>query len=161
MRNLAWYISLAISFFGFIIIECYFTQDPTKSATQGNAALIPIFLLVPFLLLSIFITWTVGRKYFAVKPLQRPWILLFVTALILLVSIPGEYQLVQNSLNAFHGNWNDPNSVIYQKGPLNYYTNSWYFNENIFLLLHLFVFLCGIFGRKREWLIEIEEEQNS
>lgn len=157
MRNLAWYISLAISFFGFIMIEFYFTQDSTKSVEQGNVAFIPIFLLVPFLLLSMFITWTVGRRYFAVKPFNRPWLLLFVTALILLVSIPGEYQLVQNSLKALHGNWNDPNSVIYQKGPFNYYTNNWYFNENIFLLLHLFAFLCGFFGRKEEWLEDTKE----
>ncbi|WP_397538512.1 hypothetical protein [Rummeliibacillus pycnus] len=158
MRNLAWYISLAITFFGFIIIEFYFTQDPTKSDVNGNEAFIPIVILVPFLLLSIFITWSVGRKYFAIKPLKRPWLLLFVIALILLISIPGEYQLVQNSLKALHGNWNDTDSVIYQKGPFNFYTNSWYFNENMFLLIHLFVFICGFFGRKGEWLIENEDE---
>ncbi|MGG0655779.1 hypothetical protein [Rummeliibacillus pycnus] len=159
MRNLAWYISLAITFFGCIIIEFFFTQDPTKSAAHGNEAFIPIVILTPFIMLSIYITWTVGRKYFAIKPLMRPWLLLFVSALILLVSIPGEYQLVHNSLEALHGNWNEPQSVIYQKGPFNYYTNSWYFNENVFLLLHLFVFLCAFFGRKKEWLVNEEKQK--
>lgn len=159
LRNLAWYISLAITFFGFIIIEFYFTQDPLKSDSFGNGAFIPITILLPFLMLSLLITWTVGRKYFAVRPLKRFWLFLFVIALILLVGITGEYQLVQNSLNLLHGNWNEPNSVIYEKGAFNYYTNSWYFNENSFLLLHLLAFLCGFFGRKKEWQIEAKKEE--
>lgn len=148
MRNLAWYISLAITFFGFIIIEFYFTLDPTKTDQHGNEALIPITLLIPFLILSLFITWTVGRNYFAIKPLEKLWLLIFITVLILLIGITGEYQLLQNSLNELHGNWQNPSSVIFGKGALNYYTNNWYFNENTFLLIHLLAFFCGFFGRK-------------
>lgn len=161
LRNLAWYISLAISFFAFIIIEIYFTLDPSKSAHHGNDALIPIIILIPFLLLSLFITWTVGRKYFAVKPLKRFWLFAFITALILLISITGEYQLLQDSLNELHGNWQNPNSVIFEKGAFNYYTNNWYFNENTFLLIHLLAFLLGFFARNGEWQLEDQNDEKN
>lgn len=160
MRNLAWYISLAITFFGFIIIEFYFTLDPSKSAQHGNGALIPITILIPFLLLSLFITWTVGRKYFAIKPIKRPWLFIFCIALILLIAITGEYQLIQKSIDELHGNWYQPNSVIFNKGAFNYYTNGWYFNENTFLLIHLLAFIFGFLGRKEEWLFNEEDKEN-
>ena len=134
-----------------MIIEFYFTLEPTKEWVNGNIAFIPFIVLIPFLLLSLFITWTVGRKYFAMKPLNRPWLIIVVFALILLISIPGEYHLIQKSLDALHGSWQNHQSIIYQKGAFNSYTNSWYFNENTFLILHLCAFLIGFFGRKGEW----------
>ncbi len=136
------------------MIEFYFTLDPTKNTVNGNIAFLPFVVLIPFLLLSLFITWTVGRKYFAIKPLNKPWLFIFVLALILLISIPGEYQLIQKSIDALHGSWQNPQSIIYKKGAVNSYTNSLYFNENTFLFLHLFAFLSGFFGRKDEWQLE-------
>lgn len=142
-----------------MMIEFYFTKDPTKSVTNGNEAFIPIALLTPFLLLSILITWTVGRKYFATIPLQRPWLLFLLIALILLISISGEYQLVRHSISKLNGTWNDSNSIIFKKGAFNSYTNNWYFNENSFLFTHLMAFLLGFVGRKKEW--QIEEKENT
>ncbi|WP_146551652.1 hypothetical protein [Rummeliibacillus sp. SL167] len=160
MRNLAWYISLAITFFGFMMIEFYFTQEPSKSAPHGNDAFIPITILIPFLVLSLLITWTVGRKYFAIRPLKRAWVFLLITIFILFVGITGEYQLIERSLHALHGNWNDSDSVIYGKGAFNFYTNSWYFNENSFLLIHLMAFLLGFFARNTEWQMDEEDKKS-
>jgi glucan phosphoethanolaminetransferase (alkaline phosphatase superfamily) len=55
MMKLSWLISLAISFFGFIIVGELFGVTP-KDAT-GNLGFIGLIFLLPFLLLSLFTTF--------------------------------------------------------------------------------------------------------
>ena len=159
VRNLAWYISLAISFFGCLAIEFFFTGKPTQSINHANTAVVPIVLLIPFLLLSLFITWTVGRKYFAIRPLRRPGILLIAIIIILVIGITGEYQTIQETINGFEKKGKTIMSVLKHQSYFNYFTVNWYFNENSFLLVHLISFCLGFVGRKNEWQLEIEEKE--
>ncbi|MDN4493625.1 nucleoside-diphosphate sugar epimerase [Ureibacillus aquaedulcis] len=57
MIRLSWLISLGISLLGFLIIGHFFTIQPDETANNGSLGFIGIIFVLPFLLLSIFITF--------------------------------------------------------------------------------------------------------
>lgn len=148
MKNLSWYISLAITFAGFTIISRFFTLDIGESAGNINPAFIPIVLLIPFLLLSLFITFTVGSTYFTNISMGKLVAGILVALLIFILAGGTEYQFITSEIDKFGGIWSAENSKIYGLGFLNGFTNDWYFNESVFLILHTVAFLVGSFKKQ-------------
>lgn len=159
MRNLSWYLSLAITFAGFTIINHFFTLEKGEKLGNLNPAFIPIVILAPFLLLSLFITIHIGANYFSGATLGKIALAFLVVVFIFVLAGASEYSLIKEQLASFGGTWNNQNSIIYSLSPFNSYTNNWYFNESVFLILHALAFMIGIFIKKTP--IEQEEEANT
>lgn len=67
MIRLSWLISLAISFFGFLIVNQLFGVQP--EGASGNLGFIGMIFLIPFVLLSLFTTF---RYFFTVaRPAKK------------------------------------------------------------------------------------------
>lgn len=143
MKNLSWYISLAITFAGFTIISRFFTLEVGEKVGNINPAFIPIVLLIPFLLLSLFITFSVGSTYFTNVSTGKLIAGILVAILIFILAGGTEYQFITGDIEQLGGIWTSENSEIYGLGFLNGFTNDWYFNESVFLLLHTIAFLLG------------------
>lgn len=143
MKKLSWYLSLAITFAGFIIINYFFTLDKGEELGNFNPAFIPLVVLAPFLLLSLFITVHIGANYFHNATIAKVILGIILILLIFVLAAATEYKYVVDQIEAFGGNWNDSNSIIYNLSPFNSYTNDWYFNESVFLILHALAFSLG------------------
>lgn len=149
LKNLSWYISLAITFAGFTIISRFFTLEIGDSVGNINPAFIPIVLLIPFLLLSLFITFTVGSTYFTNASPGKLIAGILVALLIFVLAGGTEYQFISGEIEQFGGIWSAENSKIYGLGFLNGFTNDWYFNESVFLILHTIAFLVGSMKKQK------------
>lgn len=149
VKNLSWYISLGISFLGFMIINYYFTLDPNEKVGNLNPAFFLIVLLIPFLCVSIFITWSVGVSFFKTATKGKLASSILIIVIIFILAGGTEYQYVTSQIEVFDGTWNDPNSIIYERSAFNSYTNDWYFNESVFLMIHAIAFALGSLFRNK------------
>lgn len=149
VKNLSWYISLGVSFLGFMVINYYFTLDPTEKVGNLNPAFFLIVLLVPFLCVSLFITWSVGVSFFETATKGKLALALLIMVVIFILAGGTEYQYVTSQIEVFGGTWNDPKSIIYGRSPFNSYTNDWYFNESVFLIIHTIAFSLGSLFRSK------------
>lgn len=150
LKKLSWYISLGITLAGFMIINYFFTLDKGEKIGNINPAFIPIVILIPFLFLSVFITFSVGASYFNKATTKKVITAIALMLLIFFLAGSSEYTYVKDQLELLGGNWNDKKSVIYGLSAFNSYTNDWYFNESVFLILHTVAFALGSIGKKNE-----------
>lgn len=157
MRNLSWYLSLAITFAGFTIINHFFTLEKGEKLGNINPAFIPIVILAPFLLLSLFITIHIGANYFQGATIGKIVLALLAVILIFLLAGASEFSFVKEQIDSLNGDWNNEKSTIFGLGPFNSYTNNWYFNESVFLIIHAIAFIIGIFIKKSN--VETKAEQ--
>lgn len=148
MKNLSWYLSLAITFAGFTIINHFFTLEKGEKLGNINPAFIPLVILAPFLLLSLFITLHIGASYFHHASMSKILMAILVILLVFVLAGASEFSFVKEQLASFGGTWNDKDSLIYNLGPFNSYTNNWYFNESVFLVIHTLAFIFGLFLKK-------------
>lgn len=148
MKNLSWYLSLAITFTGFIIINYFFTLEKGEELGNFNPAFIPMVILAPFLLLSLFITVHIGASYFYEATIGKIALAIVLILLIFVLAGITEYKYIIDQMAVFGGSWNDSSSIIYNLSPFNSYTNDWYFNESVFLILHALAFSLGSLMKK-------------
>ncbi|GEK34993.1 hypothetical protein [Kurthia sibirica] len=156
MKKLSWYISLGITFIGFLVINHYFTLQSDEPLGNINPAFIPLVILVPFVAVSLFITFAVGSEYFTHASKSKIMIAFFLAILIFILAGGTEYQYIQSQIEEFNGTWADPGSLIYNMTPFNSYTNGWYLNESVFLIIHTIAFLLGIF---KKTVVETPEKE--
>ena len=139
MLRLSWLISMAISFFGVMIIEHFFALTPDNTDRGGNLGAFGLALVTPFLLLSIFISFryflTLSRN--ALNGILR---MAFILLGVLFVSVMFQYALdyKDNVYASLGGTTTDPQSLIYGYPILNEYTNQ------VFVNLYTFAFVHGI-----------------
>lgn len=157
MKKLSWYISLGITFIGFLLINHFFTLTSDEVLGNINPAFIPLVILVPFLFVSLFITFMVGSEYFTNANRAKKIIAFFLAIIIFILAGGTEYQFIQSQIDEFNGNWSDKGSLIYNMSAFNSYTNAWYFNESVFLIIHTVAFLLGIF--KKSIITEEQQDQ--
>ena len=156
MNKLAWYISLAITLFGFFMIRYFFTLTPDEPLKSLNPAFLPLIFGVPFLLLSLFISFIIGSHYFHDCTAKRMWQYVGILALVIVVASYLTYVQIDSDITAFGGTTTDAKSTIYGLPVWNSYTNGWFVNEMTFFVLHTIAFGCGFFKRKSA-PIETEE----
>lgn len=156
MSKLAWYISLAISLFGVFIVRYYFTLAPDESLKNINPAFIPLVFVIPFLLMSLFISFVIGARYFAQANGQQIVRYILILCGILALSTYLEYTQIQADLTAFGGGTSDKESLIFNFPLWNSYTNGWFVNEMIFFSLQAIAFGIGFFKRNA---VELEQQE--
>lgn len=149
MSKLAWYISLAISLFGFFIVRYYFTLMPDEPLKNINPAFIPLVFLVPFLGMSLVISFIIGARYFAQGTGKQLITYVVILLIVLTFSTYLEYTQVQADLQAFGGGTMTEGSVIFNFPLWNSYTNRWFVNEMTFFTLHTLAFGAGFFKRHK------------
>lgn len=156
LNKLAWYVSLAISLFGFLLIRYYFTLKPTEKIGEINPAFIPGIFLIPFVCLSLFITFIVGSEYFAEK--QARTYTKYALFMLLIIVAGGllEYVQVSNDLETFGGGVSAPHSKLYELPIWNSYTNGWFLNESVFFFIHGIAFGLGMLKK-----VPIEKNKNA
>lgn len=139
MLRLSWLISIAISFFGVMIIEHFFSMTPDNTDRGGNLGAFGIALVIPFILLSLFTSF----RYFFVTSrnaqnaiLRLGLILLGVLFVSVMFSYAIDYK--DSVYAALGGTTSDPQSQIYGYPVLNEYTNQ------IFVNLYTFAFVHGL-----------------
>ncbi|MFC7684434.1 nucleoside-diphosphate sugar epimerase [Ureibacillus sp. GCM10028918] len=135
MIRLSWFISLGISLLGFLIIGNFFTIQPEEPVSNGSLGWIGIILVLPFLLLSIFITFryilTLTRT--ATDRLMKS---LSIVAGVLLIGVLIFFSLdYKNDILAAL----DESSVGLIFPKLNEYTYTIYFNFYTFALIHTII----------------------
>lgn len=168
MIRLSWLISMGISLFGVILIEHFFTLKLNHQSTvNGNLGAVGLALILPFILLSLFITFRyftdLSRK--SKDNISRGIYIGFGFALLVVVTYFAlDYK--QSVYADLGGNTKDPNSIIYQFPILNEYTNNIYINFYTFLMIHTVAALVGsffgIFYKKKqlpEQSVSPEEDQ--
>lgn len=158
LLRLSWLISLGISLLGFLIIGNFFTIQPEESVRHGSFGFIGIIFILPFLFLSMFITFryilTLTRS--ATDRVMKSFSIiggfLFVCVL---VYFSLEYKNdILATLDGANG------ESIFNLPKLNEYTYTVYFNFYTFALIHAVVgiisAMVGLFnpGTKKEELPE-------
>lgn len=156
MSKLAWYISLAISLFGVFLVRYYFTLTPDEPLKNINPAFIPLVFVIPFLLISLLISFVMGARYFAQANGKRIASYIGVLFVVLLLSAYLEYTQVHADLATFGGGTADEDSLIFNFPLWNSYTNGWFVNEMIFFSLQAIAFGIGFFKRHT---IELAQEE--
>lgn len=156
MNKLAWYISLAITLFGFFMIRYFFTLTPDEPLKSLNPAFLPMIFVVPFLLLSLFISFIIGSQYFHDFTAKKMFQYIGILALVVIIASYLTYVQIDSDLTAFGGATTDENSTIYGLSLWNSYTNGWFINEMTFFVLHTTAFGLGFFKRKSA---HIEQEK--
>lgn len=142
-----------------MIINSFFTLEKGEELGTINPAFIPMVILIPFLLLSLFITFSVGASYFT-KPTKRNLVIaVALIALIFFLAGSTEYNYITTQIDYFNGDWDTTNSTIYGLSPFNSYTNDWYFNESVFLMLHATAFALGSFMKIKEEPLDVSSEK--
>lgn len=140
MLRRSWLISLAISLFGVMMIEHFFTLKVDEySSTGGNLGIFGLALVVPFICLSLFITVRYFMHYARTTDdkLMRIIITVFMVAF---VAVVGYFALDYRAdvYVELGGTTQDVGSVIYGMSVLNEYTN------RIFINLYTYFFVHGI-----------------
>lgn len=146
MLRLSWLISVGISLFGVLLIEHFFTMEPDAIANGGNLGALGLALVLPFVLLSLFITF----RYFteltrtAKDSFMRSIYTGFGFALLIFVV----YYAIgyKNDVYAtLGGDTKTAGSIIYGFPLLNEYTNRVFINFYTFTAVHLISALAGAF----------------
>ena len=140
MLRRSWLISLAISLFGVMMIEHFFTLKVDEhSATGANLGIFGLALVVPFICLSIFITVRFFMHYARTTDdkIMRVIISIFLVAFVVAV---GYFALDYRAdvYTELGGTTQDASSIIYGMSALNEYTNG------IFINLYTYFFVHGV-----------------
>ncbi|WP_342472218.1 nucleoside-diphosphate sugar epimerase [Metasolibacillus sp. FSL H7-0170] len=144
MLRRSWLISIAISLFGVMMIEYFFTFQPEDTIKHGNLGIVGIALVAPFLLLSLFITFRFSTELSrqAQDKMLRNILLIAGVGLVIATS----YYAIQYTNEVYAslgGTPSDPNSKIYGFPLLNEYTNRVFINYYTFLLIHTISAILG------------------
>lgn len=137
MLRLSWLISIGISLFGVMIIQHFFTLSPDGESSGGNLGAVGLALVLPFLLLSLFITFRfalqVSRR--SKDTIMRNILLIFGFALIgVFIYYAIDYR--NEAYEALGGTTLDKTSTIYGYPVLNQYTNHIFLNFYTFAIIH-------------------------
>lgn len=148
MQRLSWLISIAIAFFGVMIIEHFFAMAPGDVERGGNLGAFGIALVAPFILLSLYITYRffMTASHNTTQPVYRLGSLLLG---ILFVSVMYHYanDYKMDVYAQLGGDANNPHSIIYGYPPLNEYTNHIFVNFYTFFFVHgLVAVIAGFIG---------------
>lgn len=148
MLRKSWLISIAISLFGVMIIEYFFTFQPDDAVKHGNLGIVGLALITPFILLSLFVTF---RFFMELSRETKDSILrnILVIAGIGLIIATGYYavQYKNDVYASLGGTTYDPQSQIYGLPVLNEYTNRVFINYYTFLFIHTISAVLGaIYG---------------
>lgn len=73
--RLSWLISLAITFFGFLIVNQLFETE--VSGTTGNLGFICMIFLFPFILLSLFTTFRYFLTVVRIRKNRGKWLVIY------------------------------------------------------------------------------------
>lgn len=146
MIRRSWLISMAISLFGVMMIEHFFTlKGDEHNATGANLGIFGLALVVPFILLSIFITVRFFMHYArtANDKIMRTIIMIFTFAFIFVVG----YFAIDYRADVYAelgGNQNDSTSIIYGMSVLNEYTNRVFINMYTYFFIHAIAAFIGL-----------------
>ncbi|WPK10695.1 nucleoside-diphosphate sugar epimerase [Lysinibacillus louembei] len=148
MLRKSWLISIAISLFGVMIIEYFFTFQLDDTVKHGNLGIVGLALITPFILLSLFVTF---RFFMELARGSKDSILrnILVIAGIGLIIATGYYavQYKNDVYASLGGTTYDPQSQIYGLPVLNEYTNRVFINYYTFLFIHTISAVLGaIYG---------------
>lgn len=148
MLRKSWLISIAISLFGVMIIEYFFTFKLDDTVKHGNLGIVGLALITPFILLSLFVTF---RFFMELARGSKDSILrnILVIAGIGLIIATGYYavQYKNDVYASLGGTTYDPQSQIYGLPVLNEYTNRVFINYYTFLFIHTISAVLGaIYG---------------
>lgn len=148
MLRKSWLISIAISLFGVMIIEYFFTFQLDDTVKHGNLGIVGLALITPFILLSLFVTF---RFFMELSRGSKDSILrnILVIAGIGLIIATGYYavQYKNDVYASLGGTTYDPQSQIYGLPVLNEYTNRVFINYYTFLFIHTISAVLGaIYG---------------
>lgn len=151
--RLSWLISLGLSLLGFLIIGHFFTIQPEETLSNGSLGFIGIIFVLPFLLLSIFITFryilTLTRST-ADRLMKALSIVVGFLMLAVLVYLTMDYK---NDILVTLDGVNTGGTLTLPK--LNEYTYTIYFNFYTFALIHAIVgVIASIVG-----VIKLETEK--
>ncbi|MGA5688395.1 hypothetical protein [Cytobacillus pseudoceanisediminis] len=143
-----WILCFLFSFFGFYLIEHFFTVNPHVTSGNGNLGILVILLFTPVFISS----WVYTLKLVNAKIVKDGkvtiGILLFSLAgCVLLMIEMNDYTI--ELINALGGTPDNPESRIYRFGWFNQYTNSLYFNVYTFFLTHFITVILGILSAMR------------
>ncbi|AWE08277.1 nucleoside-diphosphate sugar epimerase [Lysinibacillus sp. 2017] len=164
MLRLSWLISMGISLFGVMLIQYFFKLKPEETAEVGNLGALGLALVIPFLILSIFITYRffVESARHAHDQLMRMIYLIFGVAL-LVAFIYYANDFKNEVYTSLGGNTKTLGSQIYGFPVLNEYTNHVFVNFYTFGIIHtisgLIGALVGIIKPSKKDLIESEETE--
>lgn len=140
----SWLISLAISLFGVLMIEYFFTFQPKDAAENGNLGIVGLAFVVPFLILSLFITYRyalVASREAKDRILRN--ILLVATIGLICATAYYAWQYKNDVYATLGGTTETQNSTIYGLPILNAYTNRIFFNFYTFIFAHSVSALIG------------------
>lgn len=144
MLRLSWLISMGISLFGVMIIQHFFTMKPDDVANGGNLGALGLALVIPFLILSIFITFRffVENARRTNDQLMRLIYLVFGVALLaVLIYYANDFK--NDIYVSLGGDTKTPDSQIYGFPILNEYTNNIFLNVYTFGIIHTISGLLG------------------
>jgi hypothetical protein len=147
MLRLSWMISVGISLFGVLLIEHFFTITADENRMDsGNLGAVGLALVLPFILLSLFITF----RYFTELSRQAKDRILRNCLLIGGIALAGallyyaiEYQ--KDVYSSLGGTTKEKGSVIYGFPVLNEYTNKIFINFYTFAFIHTISAAAGGF----------------
>lgn len=144
MLRLSWLISIGISLFGVMIIQHFFTVTPDDVANAGNLGALGLALVVPFIVLSLFITYRffVESARHARDQMMRLIYLVFGVAL-LVAMIYFAIDFKNDVYASLGGDTKTAGSQIFGFPLLNEYTNSIFINFYTFSIIHT---ISGLFG---------------
>ncbi|MEC1180451.1 nucleoside-diphosphate sugar epimerase [Metasolibacillus meyeri] len=137
MLKRSWLISMAISLFGVMMIEYFFTFKPENTVKHGNLGIIGLALVVPFILLSLFITFRFSTELSRQthdKMLRT--ILLIAGVGLVIATAYYALQYKDEVYTSLGGTTRDADSKIYGLPLLNEYTNRIFINYYTFLFIH-------------------------
>ena len=145
MLRLSWFISLGISLFGVLIIEYFFTMQPDEVASSGNLGALGLALVLPFVALSLFITFRFFTQFIRTRQdmLSRSIAFIFSVALAIVLFIYAK-QYGADVYDSLGGTTHDKQSIIYGFPALNEYTNRVFINFYTFALVHTVAAFIGI-----------------
>lgn len=146
MIQRSWLISLAISTFGVLMIEHFFTLKVDENSPSGaNLGIFGLALVIPFICLSMFITVRYFMHYARTTEdkMMRTIVLMFTVAFIIAVGYFAlDYRAdVYAQLGGTH---RDIGSKIYGMPMLNEYTNRIFVNLYTFFFFHAIAAIIGL-----------------
>lgn len=146
MIRRSWLISLAISLFGVMMVEHFFTLKVDENNSTGtNLGIFGLALVIPFLLLSLFITVRYFIHYARTTKdkMMRTIVFIFTVAFIAVVG----YFAIDYRADVYvelGGSHQQVGSKIYGMSLLNEYTNRIFFNLYTFFFVHSIAAVIGM-----------------
>ncbi|MBG9588523.1 hypothetical protein ABE26_16110 [Cytobacillus firmus] len=148
-KLILWSLCFMFSFFGFYLIEHFFTVKPHVVSGNGNLGILVIFLFTPVFISSWVYTFKLVKAKVVKDSKITIGIFLFALAgcVLLMIAI---HDYTSELIIALGGTPDNPESRIYRFGWFNQYTNSLYFNVYTFFLTHIITVILGILSAMRK-----------